>query len=128
MLHAIALAAAILGQPTPDRPTAVCSAAAPAAGATISGPVLQVIDGRTLCVAQGPVPSRWVKVSLVEPAADRASLQSALFARKVVCTVQGQAGDAVLARCALAETPLDVQPAVLAAPAPADEAICRTTD
>jgi hypothetical protein len=41
-----------------------CRAPAPAVGQTVSGPVLHVIDGRTLCIAQGPTPDRWIALRI----------------------------------------------------------------
>jgi hypothetical protein len=75
-------------QTFPDRPPmAACTAAVPARGVSFSGPVLQVIDGRTLCVAAGPTPAEWVRVRLTDAADDqsRGALMAAAFARTVVC-------------------------------------------
>jgi hypothetical protein len=75
-------------QTFPERPPlTACTAAAPARGVSFSGTVLQVIDGRTLCVAAGPTPADWVRVRLTDAAADqtRGALMAAAFARSVVC-------------------------------------------
>jgi hypothetical protein len=54
---AVALAALGFGAPALAQ---TCRAPAPAVGQTVSGPVLHVIDGRTLCLAQGPTPDQWI--------------------------------------------------------------------
>ncbi len=81
---------------------AACTAAPPADG-IVAGPVLQVIDGRTLCVARGPTPDQWVRVRLsdVHDREARSALMAAAFARNVVCGVAGREGDGVVGRCIL---------------------------
>src|SRR5581483_5262999 len=77
--------------PQPTRfappPPAACTAAAPARGVSFTGTVLQVIDGRTLCVAFGPSPDQWVRVRLTDvgPALPRGALMATAFAREVTC-------------------------------------------
>ena len=89
------------------RVEAVCAAPAPAIGALLSGSVLQVMDGETLCVALGPTPAQWVKVHLAEvPSGDRAALMDAFFARRVSCVVIATAARrGVTAHCVVAEPP-----------------------
>jgi hypothetical protein len=85
-----------------DLPTVQpCTAAAPAQGQQLTGVVLQVIDGATLCVAHGPLPSQWVLVRLAGPQDihARGALMAAAFAKDVICTVQGAARQGVVARC-----------------------------
>ncbi|MEI9963856.1 MAG: hypothetical protein WDM92_03325 [Caulobacteraceae bacterium] len=81
---------------------AACTAETPQAGAVFSGTVLQVIDGRTLCVAQGPAPRDWVLVRLadVQDRRARGALMAASFARKIDCTAGRRQGGGVLATCA----------------------------
>ena len=97
-------------------PAIACSAPAPAPGAQVSGPILQVIDGRTFCLAEGPTPASWLKVTLVGAAgaADRSDLMATAFARRVTCIVSQSGGDGVLARCAI-----DVAPGAGLGPQPA---------
>ena len=92
-------------QPTRfERPAAAaCTAAAPARGSSFSGTVLQVIDGRTLCVAFGPSPDQWVRVRLTDanPALPRGALMAAAFAKEVTCVAGPPDGDALTAVCTL---------------------------
>jgi hypothetical protein len=86
-----------LGPPT----AAACTAAPPARGESFSGTVLQVIDGRTLCVASGPTPDHWVRVRLSD-AADglpRGALMATAFAREVTCVADAPDTDGVTAVC-----------------------------
>lgn len=89
----------------------VCGAPPPGPGAVFSGPVLHVFDGRTFCVAQGPSPTEWVRVTLVGEAhrATRATLMAAAFARRVRCQADRADRAGVAARCALDDAPLDLQ-------------------
>jgi glucose/arabinose dehydrogenase len=82
-------------------PPAACTAAAPAAGATFTGTVLQVIDGRTLCVAFGPSPDQWVRVRLTDAGVGppRGALMAVAFAKEVTCVVQAPDGEGVTAVC-----------------------------
>ena len=121
---AIALAALSLGAPalaqnalTQNVLAQTCRAPAPVAGQTVSGPVLHVIDGRTLCIAQGPTPDQWIPLRIM-PAApalpvDRDRLMAAAFSRSLTCKVTG-GGAVKTATCTLAGRPLE---AALAEPA-----------
>jgi hypothetical protein len=87
-----------------------CRAPAPAAGQTVSGPVLHVIDGRTLCIAQGPTPDQWIPLRIT-PAwdalpVDRERLMAATFAQSLTCKVTG-GGAMKTATCTLAGRPLE---------------------
>ena len=85
-----------------QRPAAAaCTAALPARGAAFSGTVLQVIDGRTLCVANGPSPDQWVRVRLSDgsPGQTRGALMAAAFAKQVSCVASGADADEVDAVC-----------------------------
>jgi hypothetical protein len=63
--------------------------------------VLQVIDGHTLCVANGASPDQWVRVRLSDgaPGLTRNALMSAAFAKEVTCVAAGADGDEVHAVC-----------------------------
>jgi hypothetical protein len=87
---AAALAALAFGAPALAQ---VCHAPAPAAGQVVTGPVLHVIDGRTLCIAQGPTPDQWIPLR-ISPAvtalpADRERLMAAAFSQSLTCTITG---------------------------------------
>ena len=87
-----------------------CRAPAPPPGQTISGPVLHVIDGRTLCIAQGPTPDQWIPLR-ISPAwaalpADRERLMAATFSQSLTCKVTG-GGAVKVATCTLAGRPLE---------------------
>jgi hypothetical protein len=74
----------------------------------VSGPVLQVIDGRTLCVALGPTPDRWVRVRLadvLDPTA-RGALMAAAFAKDAACGVERLDDQGVVGRCVVEGAPL----------------------
>src|SRR5579862_3929871 len=104
LVLAVALAGGSVGRAGPPVVAAVvCSAPAPEPGAEVSGPVLQVIDGRTFCLAEGPTPANWLKVTLAGGAedSDRSDLMAAAFARRVTCVVGRRGDDGVLARCAI---------------------------
>ena len=79
---------------------AACTAPAPPA---FTGPVLRVLDSRTLCVALGPTPDEWVQVRLADgrDGQSRAALMATAFARKVVCVSDYAEGGSVVAHCAL---------------------------
>jgi hypothetical protein len=86
------------------RPAAAeCTAAAPARGAAFTGTVLQVIDGRTLCVAFGPSPDQWVRVRLTDagPTPPRGALMATAFAREVTCVAGATDGEGLTAVCTL---------------------------
>jgi hypothetical protein len=87
-----------------ERPVAAdCAAPAPAPGASFSGTVLQVIDGRTICVAFGPTPDQWVRVRLSDAGANqlRGALMAAAFSRQVVCVTGMPDADGVVGVCAV---------------------------
>jgi len=104
---AVTLAALLLGAPALAQ---TCRAKAPAAGQTVNGPVLHVIDGRTLCVAQGPTPDQWIplRISPAVPAlpVDRERLMAAAFSQALTCKVTG-GGAVKTASCTLAGRPLE---------------------
>ncbi|HWF77302.1 MAG TPA: hypothetical protein VN694_09010 [Caulobacteraceae bacterium] len=93
--------------PQPTRfaspPPAACTAPAPALGAAFTGTVLQVIDGRTLCVAFGPSPDQWVRVRLTDagPTLPRGALMATAFAREITCVAGAADGEGLSAVCTL---------------------------
>jgi len=88
-----------------------CSAPVPAPGTEVHGPVLDVLDGRRLCVGLGATPDRWLEIELADPALTRASelaggnprgaLMAAAFAQNVTCTVSETQGGRALGACRL---------------------------
>ena len=96
-----------------------CRAPTPPVGQVVSGPVLHVLDGQTLCVALGPTPDRWVALrvspSVTPLPADRERLMAATFSRSLWCEIL----DRGRAACTLDGRPLD---AVLAEPATVTQA------
>lgn len=119
LLLALALAPSPLvqAQTCPAVPhLARCAAAAPAPGQALDGPVLQVIDGQTVCVALGPTPDQWVRVTLSGSAGvTRDQLMAAAFARDVECSVLKRGSSSVVAACSADGIPL--QQAAAAVPA-----------
>ena len=95
-----------------------CRAPTPPVGQIVSGPVLHVLDGQTLCIALGPTPDRWIALrispSMTPLPVDRERLMAATFSRSLSCEVLGGAGAVRRAACTLDGRPLD---AVLAEPA-----------
>jgi hypothetical protein len=87
-----------------ERTQVSCSAPAPAAGTTFRGTVLHIPDSHTLCVASGPTPREWVRVS-IDTSGDQLSrrdLMSATFAKVVVCRARGAApGGGVTGECTI---------------------------
>jgi hypothetical protein len=109
---AIALAALSLGAPALAQSSLAqtCRAPAPAAGQIVSGPVLHVIDGRTLCIAHGPTPDQWIplRIAPAVPAlpVDRDRLMAAAFSKSLTCKVTS-GGRVKTATCTLAGRPLE---------------------
>lgn len=70
-----------------------CGGGPVAEGQQVRGPVLHVIDGHTLCVAQTPDPATWVRLELSDAPAGAtwAELMSVGFGKDVVC-VAGATG------------------------------------
>jgi len=70
---------------------------------------VEVLDGRTLCVAQGPAASDWVLVRLAGAplATTRQTLMAASFARTLTCVAARGMQAGVEARCAVDGAPLD---------------------
>jgi len=103
LLTPVSAAPELSADPAPPPRVAIVAActAAPPADGIIVGPVLQVIDGRTLCVARGPTPDQWVRVRLsdVHDREARSALMAAAFAKNVVCGATGHEGEGVVGRC-----------------------------
>jgi micrococcal nuclease len=85
-------------------------------GATFTGPVVDVLDGDSLCVALGPEHRDWVEVRLADfyapelhdaagPAA-KAALQRIALGRTAVCVASMRTHDRVAARCRLDGRPI----------------------
>ena len=95
-----------------------CRAPTPPVGQVVSGPVMHVLDGQTLCVALGPTPDRWIPLrispSVTPLPADRERLMAATFSRSLRCEILGGAGAVRRATCTLDGRSLD---AVLSEPA-----------
>jgi micrococcal nuclease len=105
---ALAAAGLLLGANGARAAGSVCTAQAPAGG-LVRGPVLQVEDGDTLCVALGATPDRWVRLTLADaPSANpiqhaantdenpRGTLMAVAFSQTVDCRLQAD-GRAVCA-------------------------------
>jgi hypothetical protein len=88
-----------------------CRAPAPTAGQTVSGPVLHVIDGQTLCIALGPTPDQWIPLRIAATAtplpSDRDRLMAATFSQSLECRITRGRGAVRTAACTLAGRPLD---------------------
>ena len=103
MILALAFAAPAIAQ--------TCRGPAPAVGATVTGPVLHVIDGQTLCIAQGPTPDHWIPLTitarLTSMPVDRERLMAAAFSQSLTCQVTGDRGATRSATCTLGGRSLD---------------------
>ena len=87
---------------SPDEPMiSACTAPAPAEAQPFSGIVLEVLDGRAICVAQGPTPDQWIRVRLATRAGrdGRAILMAACFAKRVTCKTKRLLNQGVAADC-----------------------------
>jgi hypothetical protein len=65
----------------------LCSGPAPRPGAAIQGPVLQIDDGSSVCVAQGPKPEQWSLVRLNTVRSTRSVLMAAAFGKTAYCRI-----------------------------------------
>jgi hypothetical protein len=65
----------------------VCQGPPPQQGTVVHGPVLQIDDGSSLCVATGAPPSTWVAIHLPQIHATRATLMAAAFGRTATCVL-----------------------------------------
>ena len=98
-LFALILGAVLAPRAAAQGP-AVCGAPAPAVGSVIRGPVLQVTDSHTVCVALGPLPEDWLKLSLNPGPHHRGRPRARdLFAQTVRCRVLASDEGRVLGQC-----------------------------
>jgi hypothetical protein len=65
----------------------ICQGPPALSGAVVHGPVLEVPDGSSLCIATGASPSTWVKIPLPHPQTSRAALMAAAFGKNAACAV-----------------------------------------
>lgn len=72
------------------------------AGGFVRGPVLEILDARTVCVAR--TPTDWVAVTLIQPAQSRPALMAAAFGKTATCVV----GKDQRAECVIEGTALTV--------------------
>jgi micrococcal nuclease len=78
-----------------------CEADAPGVGRVFEGTVLQVIDGQTVCLAQGPMPAEWIRVTIAGAPrnSSRGTLMAAAFGQVLDCVVVRAVPAGVEARC-----------------------------
>jgi hypothetical protein len=95
-------------QPRETPIVAACTARPPSLGEVFAGAVLQVINGRTICVAQGPTPADWIRVTIAGAPQDgsRGALMAASFGRSVECVAVRATKDGIQARCVVDGLPL----------------------
>lgn len=91
----LALGLSVLAHGAAQAQDEPCRGPQAAVGQQVQGPVIHVMDGRTLCVARTPDPATWVKLTLQDAPATAtwAEMMSVGFGKDVVCTV-GEAGAA----------------------------------
>jgi len=103
-----AVAAFVLIAATSAQADDLCTAAAPAPGAVVRGPVLHVFDGATLCIALGATPDRWLPIrlsqeesgrSLQDSPSSRGALMAVAFGRDVTCRVTEVGAEAATGVC-----------------------------
>ena len=71
----------------------VCQGPSPTIGTVIHGPVLEVPNGSSLCVATGASPETWIRVNVARSGADRSRLMAAAFGKNATCAI-GRDGEA----------------------------------
>jgi hypothetical protein len=74
-------------------------------GAVVHGPVLEVPDASSLCLAQGQAPSTWIMVRLARASETYPLLMAAAFGKNAICFV-GRDGRGV---CDIEGQPLDAE-------------------
>jgi acetyl esterase/lipase len=57
-------------------------------GVVVRGPVLEIPDASSLCIAKGQSPSTWVRVRLARASRTYPLLMAAAFGKNAVCTVR----------------------------------------
>jgi hypothetical protein len=65
----------------------VCGRASPVVGAVVHGPILDIPNSATLCIATGASPSQWVAIPVPQLRASRALLMAAAFGQNATCVV-----------------------------------------
>jgi hypothetical protein len=66
----------------------ICQGPPAAKGAVVHGPVLEVPDGSSLCIATGASPSAWVKIPLSHLQTSRTALMAAAFGKNATCAIE----------------------------------------
>ncbi|MDQ0464353.1 hypothetical protein QO010_002134 [Caulobacter ginsengisoli] len=100
---------ALMFRPAPAQAASPCQGKPVQSGGFVRGPVLEILDARTVCVAR--TPGDWVPITLIQPAQSRPALMAAAFGKTATCVV-GQDGRA---ECVIEGTSLGVllrQPAL----------------
>ena len=64
-----------------------CQAPVASPGTVLHGPVLDIADGGSLCIAGGASPTTWTRVSVRQLGASRPVLMAAAFGRNATCKV-----------------------------------------
>lgn len=89
-------------QPSRAEAASPCHGKPVESGGFVRGPVLEVLDTRTVCVAR--TPTEWAPVTLIQPAQSRPALMAAAFGKIATCVV-GKDGRA---ECVIEGAPLGV--------------------
>lgn len=86
----VLLAVTVVGGPAAAlaQGSSVCAGSPTASSSELRGPILEVPDSESLCVALSDNPSTWVRVVLAQPAPTRGALMAAAFGKNAVCTVR----------------------------------------
>ena len=75
----------------------ICQGPPAVKGAVLHGPVLEVPDGSSLCIATGVSPSAWVKIPLSHLQTSRTALMAAAFGKNATCAIDSQGrGDCMI--------------------------------
>jgi hypothetical protein len=74
-------------------------------GAVVRGPVLEIPDASSLCLAQGQSPSTWIRVRLAKPSDTYPLLMAAAFGKNAICFVARDGRGA----CDIEGLPLDAE-------------------
>jgi hypothetical protein len=82
-----------------------CSGGPAPSDSVVYGPVLEIPDASSLCLAQGQAPSTWIRVQLAQPSETHPLLMAAAFGKNAICFV-GRDGRAI---CDIEGQPLDVE-------------------
>jgi hypothetical protein len=70
-------------------PAGGCGTRQPFAGEVLHGPVLEIPDASSLCIALGASPAAWVAVQLPDLAVTRQALMAAAFGKNATCVIGG---------------------------------------